>query len=228
MLAHRLPRHVETRAQFVQRLAVLGPQPVEQLAAAGIGQCFKNIIGFEHLIHDNNMQPFGCLSSQMKSRAALPRRPAKSLDTNAFGYSHRAVVNVDASLRIRHAIEARLELAARDAILRRLGAVRQIWNNPSRAGKNGRRLLLRQAVNHRGAAADRRIVRRTRNWRRAAPSPKTLARQTHAGSVCRLLFAPGYLRQDSRFRLPLAIAYGSALYACYGPHDGARCRAPAP
>ena len=56
MLADRLPRHVEARAEFVQRLAVIRAQPVEQFPAAGIGQ------GFEHLIHSHNMQPFGCLS----------------------------------------------------------------------------------------------------------------------------------------------------------------------
>jgi hypothetical protein len=38
-------------------LTVLGTQPVEQLSSAGVGQCF------EHRIHGNNMQPFGCLSS---------------------------------------------------------------------------------------------------------------------------------------------------------------------
>ena len=34
MLAHRLTGHRQARAQFVERLPVLGPQPVEQLAAA--------------------------------------------------------------------------------------------------------------------------------------------------------------------------------------------------
>jgi len=61
MLAHRLTRHVETRAQLVKRLAVLRAQPVEQFPPARVGQ------RLEHRIHDNNMQPFGCLSSRIKS-----------------------------------------------------------------------------------------------------------------------------------------------------------------
>ena len=46
MLADRLPRHVETRAEFAQRLAVVGAQPIEQLAAAFVGQ------RLEHFIHE--------------------------------------------------------------------------------------------------------------------------------------------------------------------------------
>src|SRR6516225_7116211 len=71
MLADRLPRHVEARAEFVQGLAVVRTQPVEQFPAAGIGQ------GFEHLIHSHNMQPFGCLS-RMKLTAGA-RHPMSAL-----------------------------------------------------------------------------------------------------------------------------------------------------
>ena len=62
MLAHRLPRHRKPRAELAQRLAVVGAEPVEQLAAARIGQ------RLEHLIHEHNMQPFGCMSSDEKYR----------------------------------------------------------------------------------------------------------------------------------------------------------------
>ncbi len=58
MLAHRLPGHIEPRAELVKRLAVVGAQPVEQFPAARIGQ------RLEYLIHGDNMQPFSCLSSQ--------------------------------------------------------------------------------------------------------------------------------------------------------------------
>ena len=57
MLARRLPRHAETRAELAERLAIVGVQPVQQLAPAGIGQ------RLEHLIHGHNMQLFGCMSS---------------------------------------------------------------------------------------------------------------------------------------------------------------------
>ena len=68
VLAHGLPRHVETRAELVERLSVVGPQAVEQFPAARIGQ------RPEHLIHDDNMQPFGCLSSNTcRSRGHIVR-----------------------------------------------------------------------------------------------------------------------------------------------------------
>ena len=38
MLADRLARHIKARAEFVQRLAVVGAQPVEQFTPARIGQ----------------------------------------------------------------------------------------------------------------------------------------------------------------------------------------------
>ena len=60
MLAHRLPRHREPCAEFVQRLAVLRAQPVEQIPAAAVGERLENSI--RRSIHDHNMQPFGCLS----------------------------------------------------------------------------------------------------------------------------------------------------------------------
>jgi len=56
VLTDRLPRHLEAHAEFIQRLAVLRAEPIEQFPAAGIGQ------GFEDFIHTDNMQPFGCLS----------------------------------------------------------------------------------------------------------------------------------------------------------------------
>jgi hypothetical protein len=40
-----------------KRLSVVGAQAIQQLSSAGIGQ------RFEHRIHVDNMQPFGCLSS---------------------------------------------------------------------------------------------------------------------------------------------------------------------
>src|SRR5262245_3907968 len=44
MLAHRLPRHVETRAELTQRLSRFEAQPVEQFTAARIGQCLEHVI----------------------------------------------------------------------------------------------------------------------------------------------------------------------------------------
>ena len=45
MLGDRLPRHVEVRAQFAERLPVALVQLVEQLSTAFVRQ------GFEHRIH---------------------------------------------------------------------------------------------------------------------------------------------------------------------------------
>src|SRR4051795_13084011 len=69
MLAHRLPRHGrsrlgEARTKLVQGLAVVRVEPVEKLSAAGIRQ------GLEHIVHGDNMQPFGCLSTQIRRRGA--------------------------------------------------------------------------------------------------------------------------------------------------------------
>ena len=66
VFADRLPRHVEARAEFVQRLAIIGAQPVKQFPAASIGQ------GFEDFIHTHNMQPFGCLSRTKFIGGACP------------------------------------------------------------------------------------------------------------------------------------------------------------
>ena len=57
MFAHRLARHRKAHAQLSKRLSVVGAQPIKQLPSAGVGQ------RFEHRIHGDNMQPFGCLSS---------------------------------------------------------------------------------------------------------------------------------------------------------------------
>src|SRR6476469_6822605 len=62
MLAHRLPRHGRSRlgkarTNLVQGLSIVRVEPVEKLPAAGIRQ------GLEHIVHGDNMQPFGCLST---------------------------------------------------------------------------------------------------------------------------------------------------------------------
>jgi hypothetical protein len=57
---------VEARAEFVQRLAIIGAQPVKQFPTAGIGQRFENFI------HIHNMQPFGCLSRTKFLAGACP------------------------------------------------------------------------------------------------------------------------------------------------------------
>ena len=57
MLADRLTRHVEASAEIAQRLYVLGTQSIEQPSSTRVGQ------RFEHSIHNDNMQPFGCLST---------------------------------------------------------------------------------------------------------------------------------------------------------------------
>ena len=43
-------------------------QPVEKLPAAGIRQCL------EHIVHGDNMQPFGCLSTPMSATRGKPSR----------------------------------------------------------------------------------------------------------------------------------------------------------
>src|SRR4030095_8971046 len=58
VLCHRLPRHGEAVAEFIQRLSVFGVKPVEQRAPRRIGK------RFEDLIHGvDNRQPKGCMSS---------------------------------------------------------------------------------------------------------------------------------------------------------------------
>ena len=64
MLADRLTRHVEARAEFVKRLATVGAQAVKEFSPARIGQCF------EHSIHNYNMQPFGCMSTLVRGTPA--------------------------------------------------------------------------------------------------------------------------------------------------------------
>src|SRR5262245_49389665 len=74
MLAHGLPRHRrsglgEPLAKLVQGLTVPRVESIEKFPAAAVGQ------RPEHLIHGDNMQPFGCLSS----RKSAPRRQARVL-----------------------------------------------------------------------------------------------------------------------------------------------------
>jgi len=69
MLAHRLARHIEPRAKLAERLAVVGPQTIEQLASAFVSQCF------EHRIHGDNMQPFGYLLRQIKNGGQPLQKP---------------------------------------------------------------------------------------------------------------------------------------------------------
>jgi hypothetical protein len=78
MLADRLPRHRRRATELAERLAVVGAEPVEQLAAARIGQ------RLEHLIHEHNMQPFSCMSSSKNAaskinRGGRTRRSAESM-----------------------------------------------------------------------------------------------------------------------------------------------------
>src|SRR6476469_7662294 len=78
VLAHRLPRHRRSRlgkarAKLVQGLAIVCVEPVEKLSAAGIRQ------GLEHIVHGDNMQPFGCLSTPMWAARGKPSRALGSL-----------------------------------------------------------------------------------------------------------------------------------------------------
>src|SRR5262245_16838701 len=71
MLAHGLPRHRrsglgEPLAKLVQGLAVPRVEPIEKFPAAAVGQ------RPEHLVHGDNMQPFGCLSSPCETRPWFP------------------------------------------------------------------------------------------------------------------------------------------------------------
>src|SRR6185369_8670394 len=72
VLCHRLPRHGEAVAEFVQRLSVFDVKPVEQRAPRRIGK------RFEDFIHgSDNRQPKGCMSRACvgRSRALWYRRP---------------------------------------------------------------------------------------------------------------------------------------------------------
>jgi hypothetical protein len=70
MFGDRLPRHVEVRAQFAERLPVVFVQLVEQRAPAFVRQ------GFEYCIHLRDiMQPKGCMSSG-ELEGALRNPPA--------------------------------------------------------------------------------------------------------------------------------------------------------
>src|SRR5580658_3340694 len=62
MLGHGLPGHVESCAQFVQRLSVPAMQPVEEAATAGVTQSPEDIV----LTHADIMQPKGCMSRREK------------------------------------------------------------------------------------------------------------------------------------------------------------------
>src|SRR4051794_5749263 len=73
MLGHRLPRHGRSRlgkarTKLVQGLAIVRVEPVEKLSAAGIRQ------GLEHIVHGDNRQPFGCLSTRMSATRGKPSR----------------------------------------------------------------------------------------------------------------------------------------------------------
>src|SRR5262245_14012563 len=68
MLADRLTRHVEARAEFVKRLATVGAQAIKKFSPTRVGQCF------EHSIHSDNMQPFGCMSTRAIGTRAAERR----------------------------------------------------------------------------------------------------------------------------------------------------------
>src|ERR1700724_974571 len=57
MLRHRLPRHGEAVAEFVQGLSVAGVKPVQQRPPGSVGQRFEDFIHGRH-----NRQPNGCMS----------------------------------------------------------------------------------------------------------------------------------------------------------------------
>ena len=66
VLRHCLACHVEPVAQFAQRLPAPSMQPVQQLAAACIGERAKDGV----IVHADIMQPFGCMSRA--NRVGLP------------------------------------------------------------------------------------------------------------------------------------------------------------
>lgn len=44
MLRHRLPCHIQVLAELAQGLAVARIEPIEQLPAARVGECFENLL----------------------------------------------------------------------------------------------------------------------------------------------------------------------------------------
>ena len=48
MLGHRLPRHIQMRAQFAQTLGIVRIQEIEQLAPGGIGERLEENVRVVH------------------------------------------------------------------------------------------------------------------------------------------------------------------------------------
>src|SRR5262245_17310472 len=78
MLAHGLPRHQRSGlgkplAKLVQGLTIPRVEPIEKLSSAAVGQ------RPEHLVHVDNMQPFGCLSSRKSASERTARAPREPI-----------------------------------------------------------------------------------------------------------------------------------------------------
>jgi len=84
VFADALAGHVEMATKFVQRLAVVTVQVIQQSATAGIGQGFKNIV---HLsgkyatkwLHTVTKQQAFPMENPNEHRAAKPAKPGKQL-----------------------------------------------------------------------------------------------------------------------------------------------------
>lgn len=86
VFADALAGHVEMATKFVQGLAVVTVKVIQQGAAAGIGQGFKNIV---HL--RINMQPNGCILSPDQqafpienSNGQVPAKPSQRSPKNSY------------------------------------------------------------------------------------------------------------------------------------------------
>ncbi len=104
VLAHRLARHVQPRAQLAQRLAVALVQAVEQEPPARIGQRPEDLVHGQIGSHlaAYNTQPVGCLSSCQPStispNAGVSRRAAKSSSSRASSTIDGARLNRPAEM----------------------------------------------------------------------------------------------------------------------------------
>lgn len=63
VLGHSLARHIEVLAKLTQSLAIIPVELVEQISPVQVGQ------GPKDFIHQNIMQPNGCMSSMAHPRS---------------------------------------------------------------------------------------------------------------------------------------------------------------
>src|SRR5581483_3412861 len=82
VLAHRLPGHAQAGAELGQRLTLLGPEAVQKLPPARVGQRSEHLV---QLSSTAFMQPFGCLKICNHTVACQGPRSDGGLRSSAAG-----------------------------------------------------------------------------------------------------------------------------------------------